>query len=192
MLDAAFGWIGDLAKWAAQFVPHWKLVRATEGAIKFKPGGRTEAIGPGLHGWWPLTTEIEVVPVVRQVLRCKPQTLMTKDGVSVYVSGLAIYKIVDLTKYAVENFDAMDNIDDVVQTAIRKTVVNRLFSILQLGRVKVDNALTNEAQKALASFGIEVEEAKLTDFARAEVINLVGPGILNQTTSHVDSKDAAY
>lgn len=176
-MEAALGWIGAIFEWFGAFVPRWTLVRATEGAVKFLPGGRTCVLGPGIHWYWPATTELETVAVVRQVADCQPQTLMTKDDEAVYVSGLVIYRITDLYAYMVDNYDAGDNLNDVLQTAIRSTIVNRTFVQIQEARANVDTFLTHEAQKALAEFGIEVEAVRLTDFAKARVTNMVGTGL---------------
>ena len=178
-MDAAFSWIGEIADWVAQFVPTWTLVRATEGAVKFLPGGKTKVLGSGIHWYWPVTTEVETLPVVRQVLDTQPQTIMTKDHEPVYIAGLVVYTIVDLHKFMVENFDAEDSLDDIVQTAIRKTIVNRDFLTIQQARADVDKRLTTDVQKALEPFGIEVEAARITDFSRARVTNMVGNGLIS-------------
>ena len=178
-MDSAFAWVGEIAGWIGQFVPTWTLVRATEGAVKFLPGGETKVLGPGIHWYWPVTTEVETAPVVRQVLDTQPQTIMTQDHEPVYVAGLVVYTIVDLHKFMVENYDAEDNLDDLVQTAIRKTIVNRDFLTIQKARADVDNRLTSDVQKVLMDFGIEVEAARITDFSRARVTNMVGNGLIS-------------
>jgi regulator of protease activity HflC (stomatin/prohibitin superfamily) len=178
-MDSAFAWIGQIATWFGNFVPTWTLVRATDGAVKFLPGGRTEVLDPGIHWYWPVTTEIEKVAVVRQVLDTQPQTIMTQDHEPVYVAGLVVYVIDDLHKYMVENFDASANLDDIVQTAIRKTIVNRDFLTIQAARADVDNRLTSDVQKALEPFGITVEAARITDFSKARVTNMVGSGLIS-------------
>jgi regulator of protease activity HflC (stomatin/prohibitin superfamily) len=182
-MDSALGWIGQIAQWFGSLIPTWELVRATEGAVKFLRGGKTEVLGPGVHWYWPATTEMEVQAVVRQVLDTAPQTLMTKDHKPVYVAGLVLYRIVDLNLFMVENYDAEDNLDDVVQTSIRKMIVSKSFNEIQDGRAAIDNRLTSDVQKSLAAFGIEVEAARLTDFTLARAINIVGSGLTNFTLS---------
>lgn len=178
-MEAALGWIGAIFEWFGQFFPRWDLVRANEQAVKYLPGGRTKVLDPGIYWYWPVTTEVVVHPVCRQVLDSQPQTLMTKDNKPVYVAGIVIYKITDLHTYLVENYDAEANLDDILQTAVRKAVVARDFDKIQEGRADMDNVLTREAQKALADFGVEVEAARLTDFSLARVANIVGNGLMN-------------
>lgn len=176
-MEAALGWLGAIFEWFGRFFPRWDLVRANEKGIKYLPGGRTKLIEPGICWYWPVSTELVTQPVCRQVLCAQPQTLMTKDNKQVFVSGIVIYTITDLHKYLVENYDAEANLDDVLQTAIRKVVVSQEFNKLQEGRARVDNTLTRAAQNALTAFGVEVEAARLTDFSLARVHNMVGGGL---------------
>jgi len=172
-MDSALGWIGDLVRWLVSWVPHLVLVRRTERAVKFIRA-RTVEIGPGLHLWWPITTEVEVRPVVRQVMGLGTQTLTTKDGMAVIVDGLLVYSINDLHTYLVDNWEAEDSLGEIGQAGIRKAVVGTDFEDIQRGMADVDNRLTREAQKLLERFGVEVELMRLTSFARAHVVNLVG------------------
>ncbi len=172
-MDAALGWIGDLVRWLTSWLPHLVLVRRTERAVKFIRG-HTREVGPGLHLWWPITTEVEVRPVVRQVMGLGSQTLTTKDSQPVIVDGLLVFTIGDLHTYLVENWEAEDSLGEVGQAGIRKAVVSEDFEDIQKGMADVDNRLTREAQKLLERFGVTVELMRLTSFARAHVVNLVG------------------
>lgn len=178
-MEAALGWFGAIFEWFGQFFPRWTLVRATEGAVKFLPGGKVKVYDAQIVWYWPVTTEVETIAVVRQVMDTQPQTLMTKDDVPVYVAGIVIYDITDLHAFAVENYDANHNIDDIAQTAIRKAIVNRTFAQIQEARADVDNVLTREAQKALTEFGVNVQACRLTDFSKTRVSNIVGNGLMN-------------
>lgn len=172
-MDAALGWIGDLVRWLTSWLPHLVLVRRTERAVKFIRG-RTKEIGPGLHWWWPITTEVEVQAVVRQVLGLGSQTLTTHDGQTVTVDGILVYTISDLHTFLVENFEAEDSLGEIGQAGIRKAVVNMDFPKIQAAMADVDNTLTREAQKLLKPFGVEVELMRLVSFAKAQVIILAG------------------
>lgn len=171
-MDAALGWIGELVAWLVAWLPHLVLVRKTERAIKFIRG-RTVEIGPGLHFYWPITTEVEVHPVVRQVLPLGVQTLTTEDGATVIVDGVLAFTISDLTLFKVENWEAEDSVSDLSQAGIRKAIVGRTFEQIQKARADVDNLLSKEAQKLLQPLGVSVEYLRIVSFARATVLNLV-------------------
>lgn len=183
MLNSALGWIGQLVEWFGRFVPRWHLVAATERAVKFLPGGKTKEVGPGIRWFWPVTTVMQVIPVVRQVQSVRPQTLLTADGKSVFVSGVVVFRINDLHKFMVKNYETRDNIDEIASAAIRKVIISLSFEAIQNGRGTLDRDLRAEARRALRSYGVLVESCSLVDFSTATVQNLVGQGLVNFNTS---------
>lgn len=167
--------IGNFVSSFSNLFPRLILVRKTEEGIKFKRGSQVILLGPGLHFYLPLVTEIEILPVVRQTLNLNSQTLMTKDGITVIASGVVVYCIDNIKAYLVENYDAEESIAEVASSAVRDVIVTRSLEEIQLNsRNKTDNALTKAASEALEIFGIKVEYLRLTDFAKAKVINIVG------------------
>lgn len=178
-MNSALGWIGEIMQWFGNLIPTWTLIRARWVGIKYLPGGQVKILKPGIHWYWPATTEVESLATARQVLDTSGQTLMTKDGQPVYVAGLVVYKITDAYKYQVQNFDADDGMDDIVQTAIRNTIVHKDLSNIQADRNSADEALTEEVSGVLADFGVTVEVARLTDFSKAHVVNVIGGGLVS-------------
>ena len=159
-MDAALGWIGDLVRYFARLVPRLQLVRITEGAIKFRRAKALE-VGPGLHWWWPVTTEIDVYPVVRQVISLEQQMIQTGEGKTIVVDGVIVYTIDDLYTFCVENDDAEENMAELAQAGMRKAVLGTPFEEINGGRAKFDNRLTTEAQKSLKGFGVAIETMRL-------------------------------
>lgn len=168
-MDQALGWLGDLVRWVANLFPRIAHVKATHRAVKFVRAEARE-IGAGLHVWWPITTEIEVSPVVRQVLGLNQQVLETKDGQTVIADGVLVYTVVDLFKFLVENFNADDNVRELAETALREAILSLTFEEINSGRVKLDRRLTQRASEALESFGVGVESLKLQSFAKGNVL----------------------
>lgn len=59
-------------------------------------GHKIKAMAPGLHFYWPLTTEVEVLVTARQTLAVPDQVMTTKDGKKIVVKTLVVYKIRDI------------------------------------------------------------------------------------------------
>jgi len=159
-MDAALGWIGDLVRYFARLVPRLQLVRITERAVKFRRHKALE-VGPGLHWWWPVTTEMDVYPVVRQIVSLEQQMIQTDEGKTIVVDGVIVYSISDLYTFCVENHDAEENMAELAQAGMRKAVLSTPFDEINAGRAKFDNRLTREAQKSLQDFGVEIESMRL-------------------------------
>ena len=171
MLDAISNFLISFAN----LFPRILVVKANEKGVRFRRGKITKVIFPGVSWYWPLVTEIEIVPIVRQTLNLAAQTLMTKDGKCVIAAGVIVYSITDVIKYIVDNYDAEESIAEIASAALRDVIVEKSLDDIQTNsRNTTDKALSKCCKDALAIFGVSVEYARLTDFATARIINLVG------------------
>ena len=177
--------LGTIVDALLAFVPRPEVVRATHKAVKFK-WGKARIVEPGWRWWWPLTTEMDTHVVVSQPLELPPQTVMTACGKPVTVGGVALYRVVDLRSYAVENYDADEAMAEVAGSAVRDVVVGKTLEELQEadGRKAANKTLLSTAQRELERYGVEVEYFKLTDLSTTKVISLIG-----QTQSTVVDED---
>lgn len=173
-----FDILGQLLDVLLRFVPRPVNVRVTHKAVKFK-WGKSTIINPGWRWWWPITTEVDLHVVVSQPLELPPQTLMTKDGKSVVVGGVALYHVADVRAYAVENFDADKAMGEVAGSAIRDAVVAKTLAELQEsdGRKAINKTLMTLAKAELERYGVVIEYFKLTDLSTCVVQNIVGASI---------------
>lgn len=172
-MDSAFAWIGQIMEWFGNFVPRLKLIRRTHGGVKFV-GSKVVELKSGWHFYWPLTTEVEVLPVVRQTHNLVTQTLTTKDDKSVIVGAVVIYEINDVIAAKGESWDIDDTVSDITQLAVLKVVNTWAYDDLKNQLYdKVENELSIETRRQLKPFGIKVIRCGISDFAPCRVIRLV-------------------
>lgn len=167
-------WIGELARAVGAWVPRLIHIQVNESGIKFVRD-RAQVLPPGLHVYWPLTTNVERAVTARCILDLDTQVLVTSDGITVMAGGVVAYRVVDVRKFLVDNFDADENIGEVCELALRRTIITQKLADLQTGRAPIDNKLTGEVQKLMLPFGVEVEYVRLGDLAPAQVLYLAGP-----------------
>jgi regulator of protease activity HflC (stomatin/prohibitin superfamily) len=182
--------LGEIVRYLGEWIPRPRIVRLTDGGIRFWFGKWASVVRPGWRLEWPAVMELEIVPVVRQVTQLTPQTLFTRDSRPVIAGAVIVWSIEDVHKYLVENFEAEDSVTEVAGYAVRDAIVGKTLEQIQEtdGRRGIDRSLLAEASKALAKFGVKVEVMRLTDFAPARVLNLVGAfGTTTNTT--VESTD---
>lgn len=182
-MEAAFAWIGKLAEFFGSFFPRLLIVKSSHRAVKYVFGSKRVLLEPGVHLYWPIVTEIEACAVVRQVLPLNAQLLETEDGVTVLADGLVVYEIDDAETFLADNENAYETIDDVATAAIRKVVTSSQYEALRRGGRKLDGQLTREIQKLLRDFGVKVEYARLTSFAKVRALHLSG-GPLTTVENH--------
>ena len=175
-MESAFAWLNQLIETFYRFFPHILIVRATHGGVKWVWGSKLKTLNPGLHVYWPLTTEVEVIVTARQTLAIPDQVLATKDGKKVVVKTLVVYKIRDV-EHAIGrvNWDVDTTINDLTQSAVVQVVATHTYAeIMQaIADESMTTTLTKAVRKELRQFGVHVVRSKLVDFAECKVFKLM-------------------
>ncbi len=176
-MESAFAWIGRLIEWFGAFIPRWKIIRSTHAGVRFKKGVPS-AIEPGRIIWyWPVTTEVEIIPVARQTHNLPTQSLTTRDGKKIVIGGVVVYSIKDIVKAIADNWDVSATINDITMCAITQVITKHDFQYLQDNLSDaVQQALTEETRKKLAVYGVRVYRTAITDFSIAVIIRNIGNG----------------
>ena len=140
---------------------------------------RTLTLGPGIHWYWPKTTEIEVLPVERQTLDLPVQILWTADLESVAVRGEVVFVIDDIRLAVCKTFDFQQTIQDVTQFVVVTVVASKTCAELEesMRCTRLNEELTDRLQAELTSYGVGVERAFFADFTKCSAIRVYGePG----------------
>jgi len=178
-MTTAFAWIGQIMEWLGRWIPQIQIVRATHGGVKFVRGRKVKEMKPGMHIYWPLTTEVSILPTARQTHNLVTQVMMTKDRKQVVVGGVIIYTITNIVDALSENWDVSDTISDITQTALMAVVTAWTFDEL-ISKITTDleKELTSATRERLRPYGVKVHKCALTDFSTCRVLKLLGDGVL--------------
>lgn len=171
----ALDWIGQIADWIGRFIPRWEIVDTTQAAVKFVKGARVVALGPGIHWFWPITTEFVKYPVARQATDLRAQTLCTTDDKSIVVGGMVVYEITDVEAIVARTYEPDDTIRDIALSAIHDVCSQKSWDELRAAQRagELDKELRREVAKELGKFGVKVLKTTLTDLAPCRVLKLV-------------------
>lgn len=174
-MESALAWIGQVAEWIGRFFPRWEIVDTVHGGIKFVKGARVVRLSPGIHWYWPLTTDFHLYPTARQAVDLRAQTLVTTDDRVVVVGGLIVYEIDDIEKILAHTYDPEETVRDITLSAIHDVCCQFSWDDLKVEQRKgtLDTKLRREAQKGLESYGVKVLKTTLTDLAPCRVLKLV-------------------
>jgi len=113
-------------------LPGLKVVKQYEKGVVFRLGKITGVKEPGLNWIIPYIEWMRRVDLRTVTLPIPPQKIITKDNVSVDVSAVAYYKVVDSIKSITEIRDVMSAINQIAQTTLRNIV----------GRFQLDEILS--------------------------------------------------
>src|SRR5688500_18896585 len=117
-MDAAFAWLSAIAEWLGMWIPRIQIINATHAGVKFVRGWKVVKLEPGFHIYWPLTTNVDTFPVVRQSIDLRTQTIVTKDGRTIVVGGLIVFEVDDVEKLLAQTFQPDSTIREIALAAI--------------------------------------------------------------------------
>ncbi len=174
-MEALFSWLSNLINFFGNFIPRLRICKKNYQGVKYVRGKNVKIISPGLFMYWPLTTEFDLTPVAPQILNLTVQTLLTKDNKTIIGDGCVCYKIADVEKYLVDNYDSPECLNQVALASVRDVIMFRSLDDIQNDREEIDECLTESAKELLEDqFGVQILYVKLVSCAPARVINLVG------------------
>ncbi len=113
-------------------LPGFRVVRQYEKGVVFRFGRIVGLKEPGLAWVIPYIEWVKKVDLRTITLPIPPQRIITKDNVSVDISAVAYYQIVDSVKSIVAIENVMSAINQIAQTTIRNIV----------GRFQLDEVLS--------------------------------------------------
>jgi regulator of protease activity HflC (stomatin/prohibitin superfamily) len=173
-MDSLFAWVGQLVEWFSRFFPRRVILNTTMGAIKYVRGSNIKVCGPGVHWYWPWTTEWFDYPTARQVDRLQTQTILTADGKPIIIGGTIVYQVTDLKLLVTRVHDAAIAVKDLAQTAIHNVCCEMTLAEIQAGQQRntLDTKLKNEAKRTLTEYGVDVVKFTLYDLAPVRVLRL--------------------
>jgi regulator of protease activity HflC (stomatin/prohibitin superfamily) len=193
-MEAALGWLGDIVQAILMLFPRLLIVRTTHEAVKWVRGSKVVLMKhdngmirifpllvgrvrrTGLHFYWPLVTEHEIVPIKRQTTNLDPQYLETRDGQMVGVSGVFIYEVVDTVALLTECYDYEDTIKDLALASIKKIIVDNDYAVIRQKPHEIDKKLTLQLRNDLKRFGIKTVRFTLSDCTRMFMLGAWGLG----------------
>jgi len=186
-VESALAWVGYIAEWCGRFIPRLLIIRSTHAGVKYRRGKDALPMLPGLHVYWPLVTEIEVIPVARQTHNLPSQSLLTKDMKRVVVSGVVVYSIKDIVATLSRNWDVSDTINDITMLAVTHVITSHTLDyLLEHLTDEVQTELTRVTRRKLSTYGVKVYRTALTDFAECIILKNIGGGGGTVLTHNMD------
>lgn len=190
-MEAALSWIGQIFDFFFSLLPTIFICRTTHEGVKFKTGDNVQVVRHdngmfwpsffglpgtpmfrrcGLHFYWPIVTEYELVPIKRQTTNLVAQYLCTKDNKTVGVSGILVYEVSDVEKLLTECYDYEDTIQDIALVTIKQVIVQHDQRFILEHSEDLDKELTKVLREQLRRFGIKTIRCTLSDFAPCRVL----------------------
>lgn len=173
-MTGALEWVTWVAEWFARLIPKWEIVEPAMNGVKYVRGAKVVVCPPGIHWYWPVTTNWETHQVARQADRLESQTIVTADNKTIDVGGLLVYKINNLETLVTTCYSPMSLIQDIALSAVHDVCCSMSWEQLTTAQRKgtLVTKLKNEAKAQLQDYGVEVVKCMLTDLAPTRVLRI--------------------
>lgn len=110
---SGLAWLNELMTWLGRWFPRIVLVKAAHAAVWFGPGGKFRRCEPGLHWYWPITSEFTIVSMRSRTTEIASQ-LHGSEAVSIAVQ----YAIADPVTLLLRQNDVFSMLDDRAQACL--------------------------------------------------------------------------
>ena len=140
-----------------------RIVRQYEQGVLFRLGRLRGPRGPGLNLIIPVVDVLRRVSLRVITMPIQSQGIITRDNVSVDVSAVAYYKVVDAVKSVVAIENVRDAIGQIAQTTLRKVVGQHTLDQM-LAETDTSNLDIRKSLDATTTeWGVEVTLVELKD-----------------------------
>lgn len=149
-------------------LPGLRVVQQYQKGVVFRFGKIVSVREPGLNLIIPYFEQLRRVDFRTITMPVPPQKIITKDNVSVDISAVAYYKIVDATKSIVAIEDVMSAINQIAQTSIRNIVGKFQLDEILSERETINKEITDVLDTHTEAWGVIVPVVEIKDIELPE------------------------
>jgi len=167
----------------------WNLLRPLlvvsdfEGGVILRFGRFHREIAPGLHWKLPLADNAIITSTVTTTMALRPQTLTTKDDLTIVVSAIVKYHICDVRAYLLDIWDSADVINDLTLGTIREIVASVNYADLR-GH-DIENEVLLHIRDEASRYGVDIHKVTFADLGKVRSLRLITNESLSQlNTQH--------
>ena len=140
-----------------------RIVKQYEQGVVFRLGRLRGSRAPGFQLIIPVVDVLRRVSLRIVTLPIQSQGIITRDNVSVDVSAVAYYKVVDAVKSVVAIENVRDAIDQIAQTTLRKVVGQHSLDQTLSETDKINLDIRKILDGTTVEWGVEVTLVELKD-----------------------------
>ncbi len=140
-----------------------RVIKQYEEGVLFRLGKVLGARGPGLRVIIPFVDVLHRVSLRIVTMPIQSQGIITQDNVSVDVSAVAYYRVVDAVKSVVAIENVQSAIDQIAQTTLRKVVGQHTLDQTLSETDKINLDIRKILDISTAEWGVEVTLVELKD-----------------------------
>lgn len=150
----------------------WTVIRDFEGGIILRLGKFHRMARPGWNWKYPFDVEECFYAHVNMITRIVgPQSLTTKDDISLIVSVVITEKIEDIKKFLLDCTNGHSIIEDATYGAVATIIHNSTWEELVTSDIARQLEIT--VRRQAKKYGVEIIQLQLVDFTKSKSLRLM-------------------
>jgi len=141
----------------------FRIVQQYERGVQFRLGRVIAVREPGLRLIIPVVDVLKRVSMRIVTLPIQAQTIITRDNVTVDISAVAYYRVVDATKSVVAIENVVSAINQIAQTTLRKIVGQHALDEILAETDRINAAIREILDTTTEEWGVVVTLVELKD-----------------------------
>lgn len=139
------------------------IVKDWQRVLLFVDGKFQKILEPGRHPYSRKRSTLQAIDVRKTHTLVPGQEVLTRDGVSIRVSAIALWKVTDAKAFFMEASSSTDLLYSSVQAAIRQRANDIELDDFVSNRDVVQEGLNELVQSDVSSLGIAIESISVRD-----------------------------
>ena len=140
-----------------------RVLNEYERAVVFRLGRLTPYRGPGVTFIIPVLEKMARIDLRTVTLDIPPQDVITRDNVTVKVSAVLYFRVVDADKAVIQVENFMQATSQLAQTTLRSVLGQHEMDDLLSQRDKLNSDIQQILDQATEAWGIKVANVELKD-----------------------------
>ena len=140
--------------------------------ITFLSQSFPDSAAPSIPNQPPPPPPAYIIDVRERAIDIPPQSAITRDNVSVAVSGNLFVKFVDAEKAAYGARNPLHSVSQFAQSAMRSAIGEMELDEILHGRARLNSLIKGSLQEAAVPWGLEVRRYEITEITPDEEIRI--------------------
>jgi len=170
----AFAWLSNIVEYFWRLMPQLLIVPSTHSGVAFVRGKPRAIKGPCLYLYWPLWTEVTIIPIVRQTLNLPSQVIIAADSAQpIAVAAIVVYEIRDALKALTELHEYDEAIEDLALATVKEKLWGK--TLADMRNAGHDEEIKKALTAKVSGFGFTIRKVFISDLAPCLVIKTLSP-----------------
>ncbi len=161
-IDSVMKYLSNLFQW-------WIMIAPWERGIRVRFGNKVKLLNPGFHWRIPFFDSVYVQGIRNRVLSMSLQTISTRDGITITVSGTLSYNMTDIVKMYNTLYHPELTLSNIVMSKISEYIT--MNDCKECTPSKVGEYVTQMLTKL--DYGINFGDVKIINFAIVKTFRLI-------------------